>query len=102
MATIQVRISDEDKKAAEKVLKAIGMDVTTAVRVYFKRIAVDGGIPFPLNPNLTVNGFTPEFEAEVLKASEEADQGIGMSGPFDNAKDMIDYLHKEAENEESE
>lgn len=28
-----------------------------------------------LSDNLTVNGFTPEFEAEVLKAEKEADKG---------------------------
>ena len=94
MATIQVRVSDEDKKNAEAVLKSLGMDLTTAVRVYLKRITLDGGIPFPVNQRLTVNGFTPEFEEEVLKASREAKMGIGLSRAYDNVEELIDDLNK--------
>ncbi|MBU0459057.1 type II toxin-antitoxin system RelB/DinJ family antitoxin [Patescibacteria group bacterium] len=88
MATIQVRVSDEDKAEAEKVLKALGIDLTTAIRVYLKRITVDGGIPFPVNNRLTVNGFTPEFEAEVL----EAEKDIKGSKTFDNVEDLMKDL----------
>lgn len=100
MATIQVRMSDEDKAAAEAVLEAMGMDMTTAVRVYLKRIAVTGGIPFPVtSKRLTVNGFTPEFEAEVLAAAEEAKRGEGLSPAFDTAEEAIAYLHAHADSD---
>ena len=98
MATIQVRMSDEDKAKAEAVLKEMGMDMTTAVRVYLKRIAVTGGIPFPVTSRrLTVNGFTPEFEAEVLASAEEAKCGKGLSHAFDTAEEAIAYLHTHAD-----
>ncbi|MBI1813112.1 hypothetical protein HY285_03555 [Candidatus Peregrinibacteria bacterium] len=38
---------------------------------------------------LTVNGFTPEFEAEVLRAAKEEEGSVS----FDNAADAIAYLH---------
>ena len=91
MATIQVRISDEDKQAAEAILKALGIDMTTAVRVYLKRIVINQGIPFPIHKNLTVNGFTPEFEREVLEAEKEGEDEL--SPLFDNAEDAIACLH---------
>ncbi|MBU2213921.1 type II toxin-antitoxin system RelB/DinJ family antitoxin [Patescibacteria group bacterium] len=91
MATIQVRVSDEDKAAVEKILKSLGLDLTTAVRVYLKRIKIDGGIPFPLNPRLTVNGFTPEFESEILRAEKEDD----VSPAFDTAEEAIEFLHSQ-------
>ncbi len=94
MATIQVRVSDEDKANAEKILKELGIDLTTAIRVYLKRITVDKGIPFPVNNRLTVNGFTPEFEAEVLEAADEARRGIDMSKTFNNVEDLIEDLEK--------
>lgn len=90
MATIQVRMSDEDKEAVEKILESWGMDVSTAVRAFFKRIQVDGGMPFPLKRNLTINGFTPEFEEEVLRSAAEEDG----SRVFDNVEDLIADLNK--------
>ena len=93
MATIQVRVSDEDKKAAIKVLTSLGLDLTTAMRMYLKRIVVDNGIPFPARHQLTENGFTPEFEEEMLQASREARKGIGLSPAFENTKDAITWLH---------
>lgn len=92
MATIQVRIPDTDKKAVEKVLDSLGLDMTTAVRIYLKQIVLEEGIPFTINKkkNLTVNGFTPEFEAEVLKAMDEEEGTV----KFDDADDAVDFLRK--------
>lgn len=90
MATIQVRVSDKDKKAVQKILDSHGLDITTAVRVFFKHIMIEEGIPFPLKKRkLTVNGFTPEFEAEIDKAIEEND----FSPAFETTEDAIAYLH---------
>ena len=36
-----------------------------------------------LYPNITVNGFTPEFEEEVLRASAEPDKGDTWESPED-------------------
>ena len=41
--------------------------------------------------NLTVNGFTPEFEAEALKAIQEDD----LSPAFETTEDAIAYLHSQ-------
>ena len=91
MATIQVRIGDDDKKKAEKILKALGMDMTTAVRIFVKRITLEEGIPFPISTKrtLTVNGFTPEFEEEVLKAKQEEEGTM----EFEDMDEAIRYLH---------
>lgn len=91
MATIQVRIDEKTKKSAKKVLDSIGMDMSSAVKVYFHQIVETQGIPFRL---LTENGLTMQQEKEILKASKEAKRGINVSGPFDNAKDFIDELNK--------
>lgn len=91
MATIQVRVSDKKKESVEKILESLGLDVTTAVRMFLCRIEMDRGLPFPVEQKrkLTVNGFTPEFEAEVLKTIEEND----LSPAFDTAEEAIAYLH---------
>lgn len=95
MATIQVRVSDKDKKAVQKVLDSLGLDVTSAVRVFFKRIIFDEGIPFPVSKRLTVNGFTPEFEAEVLKASKDTRGSIS----FDSPDEAVAHIRRMAKKE---
>ena len=91
MATIQIRIDEKIKKSAKKVLDSIGMDMSSAVKVYLQQIVTTQGIPFPL---LTENGLTMKQEKEILLASDEARRGVNVSGPFDNAKDFIKELNK--------
>lgn len=88
MATLQVRIPDKQLKDLRKLFESLGLDLTTAVRIFFARSAACHGLPFPVRKDLTVNGFTPEFEAEVLKAAKDDD----LSPAFDNADDAIAYL----------
>ncbi len=90
MSTIQIRIDEKTKKSAKKVLDSIGMDMSSAVKVYLHQIVTTQGIPFPL---LTENGLTIKQEKEILKASEEAKRGINVSGPFEGKK-ITDYLKK--------
>ena len=46
------------------------------------------------------NGFTPDKAEELRQALQEARQGIGRSPSFDNADDLIAYLHAECETAE--
>ena len=87
MSTIQVRVKEETKKQAKKILDELGMDMSAAVNIFLRQVIVKKGIPFVI---LTENGFTPEFEDEVLKARNDPWSSPG----FDNAKDAIAYLHK--------
>lgn len=88
MSTIQIRIDEKTKRDAKKVLDTIGMDMSSAVKVYLKQIVITQGIPFQL---LTENGLTVEQEQEILKASEEAKKGINVSGPL-KGKEIVQYL----------
>jgi DNA-damage-inducible protein J len=47
-ALIQVRVDAELKKEAEALLKDMGLDASTAVRVFFKQMIAKRGIPFPI------------------------------------------------------
>ncbi len=53
MATIQVRVSDEDKKAAEQLFRSLGLDLTTAIRVFIKQSILTGGLPFDVSQHPT-------------------------------------------------
>ena len=94
MATIQVRVSDKNKKNVEKILESLGLDVTTAVRMFLCRIEMDHGLPFAVRQGkgLTVNGFTPEFEAEVLEAAKDTNGSIS----FKSVEEAAAYIRRMA------
>ncbi len=89
MSYIQLRIDDKTKDSAKKVLDEIGIDMSSAIKVYLRQIVINKGIPFKL---ITENGFTPEEERTILKSSEEAREGKNVSGPFSTKQEIQDYL----------
>ena len=66
MATIQVRVDDALKAQADALFAGLGMDTSTAIRVFLKQSLRRGGIPFP------VTG-TDAYQAYVERALDEAD-----------------------------
>jgi addiction module RelB/DinJ family antitoxin len=70
-AIINIRTDAKTKLEAQKVFKRMGFDLSTGVNMYLYRIAQDKAMPF--TPR-TVNGFTPEFEARVIRETEYAEK----------------------------
>ena len=48
MKTLQIRLPQELRDEADSVLKAIGIDMPTAVRLYLTKIVQSRSIPFAL------------------------------------------------------
>ena len=46
MATINVRIDDETKTEAEKVLKELGISASSAITMFYRQIIREGALPF--------------------------------------------------------
>ena len=46
---IQVRIDKEDKDKAVKIFEEIGIDISTAVRMFLKKSIKVNGLPFSAN-----------------------------------------------------
>ena len=46
MTVLQIRIEDDLKKQVSDLFESLGMDIPTAVRIFFKRALVENGIPF--------------------------------------------------------
>ena len=90
MTTIQVRIDDKTKKDAKKVLNELGLDMSSAIKVYLKQIAITKSIPLTLQ---TENGLTPEFEDLVLRSDDEATQERDVTKSL-SPKQAISYLKK--------
>ena len=81
----------EIKETGDQVLDDIGLDIPTAIRLFLRKVVVSKSIPFELKSSkFTENGFTEEFENEVLKAAKEKD----LIGPFNTAEEAIKALNK--------
>lgn len=46
---VQVRIDDKLKKQATKVFEDVGLDLSTAIKIFLKRSVQKKGIPFAMN-----------------------------------------------------
>ena len=60
---LQVRMDRNLKDSAEEIFAEIGLDTTTAVRLFFTKVAQTGSIPFQLKVEPE---FSPEAEARIL------------------------------------
>lgn len=93
MSTIQVRIDEKIKKSAKKILDKLGLDFSSAIKIYMHQIVTNQGIPFKI---LTENGLTLEQEAAINRAAEEAKRGINVTRTMNwkESKVFLDSLKK--------
>ena len=93
MSNIQVNVRDESiKREAQAIFKNLGMDMTTAINMFLRRVTIENGLPFPakLSPT-TTNGLLDSEEIEILQASQEAKQGKNIV-ICNTKKDIQEYL----------
>jgi len=67
--TIQIRIDAKTKREARKTLDALGLDMSSAVKLFLTNVVIRQGIPLDLR---TENGFTLEQEHRLITETEEA------------------------------
>jgi len=68
-STIQVRIDEGTKTRAVELFNKLGLDMSTAIKMFLKKSVDASALPFV--PSLTVNGYTPAQEAKMLREVEE-------------------------------
>ncbi len=67
-STLQIRIDSQTKNNVKKILKSLGLDFSTAIKIYFKQIEKRKGLPFSV---VTENGLTPKQEEQILEESQK-------------------------------
>jgi len=86
--TIQVRVDDDVKDAVERVLSKLGLDMSTAIRIYLAAILWNNGIPFDLKI---------PYNAETLAAMHDARDGRNLYGPFHTFEEMMTSVDMDEE-----
>ena len=64
---VQIRMEKELKEKAEVLFAEMGMNISTAVNVYFRQVIRDGKIPFEIS--LRNDGFYNELNQSRLRES---------------------------------
>lgn len=87
MSNIQIRIDQKMKNDVKIILDNIGLDFSSAIKIYFHQILNKKGIPFELK---TENGFSQKKEEEILNSIKTAKKN---NKKFINSKDLINDLN---------
>lgn len=70
-SAINIRMDSEIKKQFEAICNSIGLNLTTAINVFAKKVIMDRKIPFDLTADATDPFYSKENIAAVLKAKHD-------------------------------
>ncbi len=68
MTTLNVRIEEKTKKAASKTLARLGLDMSSAVKIFLTQVVKEDGLPFtPTNNTKAIRARWDKEVADALK-----------------------------------
>ncbi len=76
-ALIQVRIDEQLKDDVVALYEGMGIDISTAIRIFFKKSLADGGIPFSMKTSGISYTSSAGIEALGRLQRQSLDSGIG-------------------------
>jgi DNA-damage-inducible protein J len=81
MATIQIRVDDTTKTAADSLFNSLGLDTSTAVRMFLSASLANKGIPFAVKHQ--------EPNADLLEAIADTRNRRNLHGPYKTAEEAV-------------
>lgn len=81
MATLQIRIDDTLKKQADSLFSSLGLDTSTAIRIFLNASIENAGIPFSIQHRAIPNTLREAVYDSRLQRN--------LHGPFDYAEDAV-------------
>ncbi len=79
--TIRARVEPKLRADAERILAALGMNASDGIRMFYKQVVLQKGLPFNvLIPN-----------AETRKAMKDVEEGKGLTR-YKDTQEMLDKL----------
>jgi len=95
---MHIRVNPEIKASVEPILEAIGLSFSDVFNLTLRQIFLKRKLPFELSSvQLTENGYTPEFEAEIIAESERMYAAVanGTAKLYNNVAEMFADLDAE-------
>ena len=100
---MHIRVNPDIKASVEPILAAIGLSFSDVFNLTLNQIYLKRRIPFELSSvRLTENGYTPEFEAELLAASTQAHAAVanGTAKLYKDAAELFADLDAEDDDDD--
>ena len=66
MSHISIRLEEKTKKAAAKTLESLGLDMSTAVKMFLQQVVAEQGLPF--TPSQNPAYLAAKWDAQVADA----------------------------------
>ena len=87
MATLQIRLDDGLKKEADELFSSLGLDTTTAVRIFLNAAVENAGIPFSIQHK--------SLSPSLRQAIYDSRYRKNLIGPFDTAEEAVASMLEE-------
>ena len=88
---LQVRVDEETKRKASEIFNALGIDLSTAVRIFLLKCIAVGGIPFEMNINQSTINALSALEKMGEKSKELGNEKMTL----EEINEIIDEVRKE-------
>jgi len=82
MSNLSIRIDKKVKKEASETLSALGLDLSSAVKMFLNQVVVEQGIPF--KPSRTPREIRKEWDKEVAWALKHGKRYTDVSEMFED------------------
>ncbi|MBR2208556.1 MAG: type II toxin-antitoxin system RelB/DinJ family antitoxin [Synergistaceae bacterium] len=80
MAVLQIQLSDKLKHNSDELFTDLGLDTSTAVRIFLRAAQEYSGFPFPVKRHVS---------AESIEAFEDARLHRNLYGPYQTAEEAV-------------
>ena len=80
MTTLQLRVDEKVKQKADSLFNSLGMDTSTAIRIFLNSAIENNGIPFAVQH---------KEDYSLLKAMNDSRNMENLTGPFDSAEKAV-------------
>ncbi|WP_104722293.1 type II toxin-antitoxin system RelB/DinJ family antitoxin [Helicobacter mesocricetorum] len=99
---IQVRVDKELKEEAERLFDDLGLDITTALRMFLKATVREQKIPFKLTRKEKDPFYSKENMARLKESIKELKEGKGITFTWEEFEDFSKAAAKIETQEEKE
>ncbi len=82
-STIQIRVDEKTKQDAVRTFREMGLDMSSAVKLFLKNVIITESIPFEVR---TKNGFTRLQEKKMIAETEGA---MRKGKAYTNYREMV-------------
>lgn len=83
-SVMQIRVDEQLRNEATEIYEKLGIDLSTAVRMFLKRSVLDNGIPFSMTLPKKEN-----VAAQAIRALNEIQEGAISNGTAEMTLDEI-------------